>query len=158
TVSGANGTISWALSAGLTINAGCTAGSTSCAVNMDSGGSRTVTVTILKALTVTGITANNRAYDGTTTATLNTGSAPLVGVNVVESVSLVTGGTTGTFSDRNVGNSKTVTISGLSLSGTDAGKYALTQPTATANIAAKALTYSGLSVTSSKVYDGTTAA
>jgi len=34
---------------------------------------------VKKTLTVSGVTANNKVYDGTTTATLNTGSAALVG-------------------------------------------------------------------------------
>ena len=33
------------------------------------------------------------------------------------------------FGDKNVGNAKAVTVSGLSLSGTDAGNYTLIQPT-----------------------------
>jgi hypothetical protein len=40
----------------------------------------------------------------------------------------------GAFADANVGTGKTVTISGLSLTGGDAGNYSLTPPTASANI------------------------
>jgi YDG domain/Galactose oxidase, central domain len=110
-----------------------------------------------KALTVTGISANNRQYDGTTTATLNTGSATLVGVASGDTVTLSTAGATGTFSDKNVGTGKTVTITGLTFGGASAGSYTLTQPTATADITAVALTVSIIG-NPAKVYDGNTSA
>ena len=57
-----------------------------------------------------------------------------------------------------MGSGKTVTLSS-SYSGNDSGNYTITdQASTTANITAKALTMSGLSVPSSKVYDGTTTA
>jgi len=107
-----------------------------------------------KALTVSGVTADNKVYDGTTTATLNTGSADLVGAIGSDNVTLATGSATGAFSDKNVGTGKTVTISGLALSGDDAGNYSFTQPATTANITAKALTVSGIAA-NNKAYDGT---
>ncbi len=85
-----------------------------------------------RALTVTGLTAQNKAYDGTTAATL-AGTPGLAGVASGDVVSLA-GTAAGAFADANVGTAKTVTISGLSLTGTDAGNYSLTAPTATANI------------------------
>ena len=51
-----------------------------------------------------------------------------------------------------------MTFGGLALTGTGNGDYTLTASTQAATITAKALTYSGLSVPSSKVYDGTTTA
>jgi hypothetical protein len=87
-----------------------------------------------KELTVSGITANNKAYDGNTTATLNTGSALLVGVVSGDDVSLDTSGAIGTFDTPSAGVGKTVTVSGLTISGADAGNYYLTQPTTTADI------------------------
>lgn len=87
-----------------------------------------------KNLTVSGITANDKVYNGTTTATLNTTSATLAGVISLDIVTLNTSGATGTFSDKEVGTNKTVTISGLTIDGADAGNYTLTQPTATASI------------------------
>ena len=95
--------------------------------------SLSATITAL-ALTVTGVTANNKVYDGTTTATVNTGSAVLVGVISGDTVTLNTTGAAGTFSSASAGLGKTVTISGLTISGADAGNYSLTQPTTTANI------------------------
>ncbi len=85
-------------------------------------------------LTVTGITASNKSYDGTTAAALNTSGAMLAGVLSGDSVSL--GGTAlGAFIDPNAGNGKTVTITGLTLAGSAAANYTLTQPAATAGIA-----------------------
>jgi hypothetical protein len=111
-----------------------------------------------KTLTVTGVTANNKVYDGNTTATLNTGSAALSGlVAGLSSVTLNTGGATGTFADKNVGTGKTVTVAGLTISGADAANYNLTQPTGiTANITALVVT--GSITANNKVYDATNAA
>jgi len=132
-------------------------------VNSDAtGGNDTLQVSgtgMSVVLTVNGLTANNKVYDGTTSATLNTASATLNGVLPADAgnVTLVTGGATGTFADKNVGTSKPVTISGLTLSGSAAGNYALTQPTATASITALGLTVAGVTA-ANKVYDGTTSA
>jgi len=108
-----------------------------------------------KALTITGLSASNKTYDGATTATV-TGTAALSGVVNGDTVTL--GGTrTAVFANKNVGTAKAVTISGYTISGADAGNYSLTQPSLTANITAKALTITGLSA-SNKQYDGTTTA
>ena len=63
--------------------------------------------TLLQSLTVSGITASNKTYDGSTNATLDASSVAYSG--------LVSGDTfngtyTGAFSDKNVGTGKTVTI------------------------------------------------
>ncbi len=111
------------------------------------------------ALTVSGLTANNKTYDATTAATL-TGTATLNGVLLTDSVS-VSGTATGTFNTKNVGTAKPVTanLGGLSLGSTDAGNYEITGVTSplTADITKAALTISGLSA-NSKTYDTTTAA
>ena len=110
-----------------------------------------------KALTVSGVTALDKIYDGTTAATLNTGGAQLQGLVAGDAVALNTSATAGEFANRNVGN-WTVTASGLGLSGVEAGNYTLTQPTGlAANITPKALTVSGVTALD-KIYDGTTAA
>jgi len=85
-------------------------------------------------LAVTGITATGRSYDGTTVAALDTSNAQLVGVLGTDDVTLVTSGAAGAFDDANVGVAKAVQVSGLTLAGTRAGDYSLTQPTATASI------------------------
>jgi hypothetical protein len=100
------------------------------------------------------ITASSKTYDGTTATTILTQT--LTGVLGGDVVSL-TGGVAN-FNDKNVGNSKTVTGSGFSLTGASAANYHVSPTTAmtTANIAAKDLTVSATGV--NKVYDGTTAA
>ncbi len=85
-------------------------------------------------LTITGLTAQNKVYDGGTNATLS-GTAGLSGVVGSDDVSL-TGAAVGAFTDANVGTGKTVTVSGLSLTGADAGKYDLAALTLTADITA----------------------
>ncbi|NMY49245.1 YDG domain-containing protein [Pseudomonas sp. WS 5027] len=105
-----------------------------------------------KTLTVSGVTANSKTYDGTTAATLSGGV--LSGLVSGETLSLQT--LAGVFLDANVGNAKTVTVSGGSLAdGTGlASNYILRSPTGlSANISAKALTISGLQA-NGKVYDG----
>jgi len=102
-------------------------------------GSTTKTFTINKAsVTVSGITAENKEYDGNTTATLIYTGASFEGK--VGSDELSVSGT-GAFADANVGTGKTVNISGLTLAGSSAGNYQLAatgqQSEATASITAK---------------------
>ena len=69
--------------------------------------------------TVTGsITANNKIYDGTTAATIATRT--LSGALAGDDVSL--SGGTASFASKSVGTAKTVTATGLSLSGAAAGQ------------------------------------
>jgi len=105
-------------------------------------------------LTVTGLSAKNKVYDGTTSAIIS-GTPVLSGLGS-SSVSL-SGAANGAFGDKNVGPNKPVSVSGLSLSGGVPSDYSLTLPTLSANITAKTLVLTGLSA-SSKPYDGTTAA
>jgi LPXTG-site transpeptidase (sortase) family protein len=106
------------------------------------------------AVTVTGITANNKIYDGTTDAALNTASAAITGVVPGDDVQLDVTGATGTFDNKNVGNGKTVTVSGLTLTGADAANYGILPYTTTANITTRAITVTAQ--TNTKVYDSTT--
>ena len=92
-----------------------------------------VSLNVMKAgLTVSGVTAANKVYDGTTVATMNTSGATLNGLLSIDtgSVSLIGTGT-GSFTDRNVGTGKLVTITGLSITGTDAGNYTFNTTAAT---------------------------
>ncbi|MDP3790750.1 MAG: YDG domain-containing protein, partial [Candidatus Omnitrophota bacterium] len=82
------------------------------------------------------ITANNKTYDGTTAATLNTTLAALSGVVAGDTVTLDTTAATGAFASKDIGTDKLVTISGLTISGGSSANYSLTQPTTTANITA----------------------
>ena len=92
-----------------------------------------------KEVTVSGITASDKVYDGNTDATLVTTAATITGKLNGDTLT-VTGGT-GTFDNANVGENKTVTISNLTLDGTSKDNYKLAsagqQTTATAKITAK---------------------
>ncbi len=87
-----------------------------------------------KALTISGLSAQNKVYDGNATATI-TGSPSLVGVISPDNVSL-SGTASGTFNNASVGDNKPVAVSGLSLAGADAGNYSLTPLVLSANITA----------------------
>jgi len=90
------------------------------------------------ALSVNGITAGNKVYDGTTSASVSTAGAGFTGLLGSDVVTL---GATGVFSDRNVGNAKTVALTST-YGGLDAGNYIITdQATASANITPATLTY-----------------
>ncbi|GFO69342.1 hypothetical protein GMLC_29210 [Geomonas limicola] len=112
-----------------------------------------------KPLAINGITANSKVYDGTRSATLNTGTVTLGGVVGSDVVSL-SGSATGTFDTKNAGTGKTVSFSGLSLSGAAAGNYSITSTASTtANITPAPLTVlAGSATVANKVYDGSTSA
>ncbi|WP_298223862.1 YDG domain-containing protein, partial [Flavobacterium sp.] len=104
------------------------------------------------ALTTTGAVANNKVYNRTTAATI---SGATLSATVNGDIITISGG--GSFADFNVGTAKPVTAA-LTLSGTNASSYTLTQPTGlTADITAKDLTIAGASA-NNKVYDGNTSA
>ena len=107
-----------------------------------------------KALTVTGVTANSKIYDTTTTGTVNTGSATLNGVVSGDSVTLGTALASGVFADKNVGVNKVVQVAGLAISGASAGNYTLTQPTSQADITPAGLTVVNVTA-ADRVYDTT---
>ncbi len=88
-----------------------------------------------KPITVNGITAENKDYDGTTNATLIYTNITIDGVLTGDTISVTA---TGTFDNANIGDGKTVTISNYAVTGDDKDNYvpALTgnQETTTANI------------------------
>ncbi|MDO8898067.1 MAG: YDG domain-containing protein, partial [Bacteroidales bacterium] len=102
-------------------------------------------------LTVTA-TADDKEYDGTTDATIT--GATLVG-NLDGANVTLGNATTGTFINKNVGTGKTVNTA-MTLGGSMAGNYTLTQPALTADITAAPLTVTATA--SNKVYDATDAA
>jgi hypothetical protein len=106
-----------------------------------------------KTITATVTVSPTRLYDGTMDATI-TGQS-LEGAIVGDDVSL-TGGVA-TYDSKDIGNGKTVTIAGMSLTGGDATNYTLASPIqTTANITAIVLTPSATA--DNKVYDGNTSA
>src|SRR5205823_901348 len=109
-----------------------------------------------KNLTINGALANNKQYDGGTTATVDFSGASLVGVIGLDTVSINSSGYSATFATKTVGTAKAVTVLGVALSGTDAGNYTVSQPSGlTADITAKNLTING-AVADNKQYDGNT--
>ncbi|NBV19941.1 YDG domain-containing protein, partial [Janthinobacterium sp.] len=106
---------------------------------------------------VTNVVADSKDYDGGTSVTFGSATATFNGM--LSGDSLAIGATKASFSDKNVGTGKPVTISFLTLGGADAGNYLLASSTATGTgtITPKALTITGMSVIN-KVYDGTTKA
>lgn len=112
-----------------------------------------------KSLTLNGLVAANKVYDGTTSASI-TSFGTLAGVVGSDAVNLVSAQATASFANKLVGSGKTVSVlaSSLGLSGAAAANYAVTvNPTTTADITAKSITVSGISA-ANKVYDGTTSA
>ncbi|MFA4994238.1 MAG: YDG domain-containing protein [Bdellovibrionales bacterium] len=114
-----------------------------------------------KALTVSGITADDKVYDGTTTVTLNLGGAALAGVIAADAgnVTFSDIGAAYAFADKNAGTAKAITTSGFSISGSAISNYALTQPTGlTATITKAILTIAGAITANNKTFDGKTTA
>jgi hypothetical protein len=107
-----------------------------------------------EGVTITsGLTANNKMYDGTAVATLTSNAVVLAGVLAgdTNNVGLNTNGYAASFASINVGTNIAVNVSGLTLVGGAVGNYTLTQPTnITANITPVTLTVSA--VNQSKTY------
>lgn len=112
-----------------------------------------VTLTITaRPLTAT-VTAANKVYDGTTAATISGGIAlgNLIGTDAVSASY-----TSGAFADKNVGDNKTVTLAGISLTGADAGNYTLAADSVTSSASITPASLTITAVTDTKVYNGTT--
>lgn len=105
-----------------------------------------------KPLTISGTKAQNKIYDGTTTASLLKGT--ILGIIKGDTVILQPGAAH--FADKKVGGGKTVTVDGYSMTGAQAARYTWTFPSTTflANITPAALSITGLQVTE-RPYDGT---
>src|SRR5439155_509874 len=136
-ISGDTVTLNTGSAAGTFSSAAVGTGKTVTVSGLTLGGADASNYSVTQPTTTANITASNKVYDATTSATLSTGSAALNGVISGDTVTLGTGSAVGTFSSTAVGTGKTVTVSGLTISGADAGNYSLTQPTTTADITAK---------------------
>jgi trimeric autotransporter adhesin len=106
-----------------------------------------------KSLTVLGVTATDKVYDGSDAAIIT--GAELSGIVDSDDV-ILANSTTGTFDTPTVGTAKTV-ISAMTLTGNSSANYTLIQPDITANITPKVLTVTGARA-NNKIYDGNTAA
>nr|WP_217346276.1 YDG domain-containing protein [Noviherbaspirillum sp. L7-7A]MBV0880677.1 filamentous hemagglutinin N-terminal domain-containing protein [Noviherbaspirillum sp. L7-7A] len=105
-----------------------------------------------REVSLSGTTVDNKVYDGDLAAkVLDVGT---LGNKVKDDVVSVSAGIAA-FNDKNVGEKKDVTVSGLTLTGNDAGNYTLMNPKVTVNAAITPLTVSLLgTVVPNKVYDG----
>ncbi|MGM0947240.1 MAG: MBG domain-containing protein, partial [Bacteroidota bacterium] len=112
------------------------------------------------ALTLSGsFEIANKVYDGSTTATVSTNALTLNGVlSGANDVTIQT--VIFSFADKQVGVGKEVSITSVTLGGTDASSYTVDltgAPTASADVTPADLVLSGLA-SEDKVYDGTTVA
>ena len=122
--------------------------------------SSTLTTTAnITAATISGrFTAANKVYDGGTSAAILTRSFTTTPFGT-DNLTLVGG--TASFANKNVnpvGTPKTVTGTGFTLGGTDAGNYHLASSTLTTTANITAATISGRFTAAGKVYDGGTSA
>ena len=109
----------------------------------NSSASGNLAQTVSQKSLMAGFTAASKTYDGTTAATVQTRT--LAGVIGGDDVSLLGG--TAAFTDANVGEGKTVTLAGATLTGTATSNYSLTLPvmtTATITTATVTITGDGL--------------
>lgn len=111
-----------------------------------------------RPVTVSGITAKDKTYDGTTRATLDCTGVVLNGKVEGDDLTVTA---TGSFDSADAGMGKTVTISNLTLGGSARDNYVLAeagqQTTATAAVSAQAVTVSGITA-QDKPFDGNTEA
>ncbi|NCB31204.1 MAG: hypothetical protein EOM66_07320 [Clostridia bacterium] len=108
-----------------------------------------------KALVISGVSATNRAYDGTSAVVLAGGALGGVAATDTGSVSFSLG--VGAMADAKAGSGKPVSTN-IVLTGAKAANYSLTQPAGiTVDISKAALSIHGADI-ANKVYNGTTAA
>ncbi|WP_299981038.1 YDG domain-containing protein, partial [uncultured Pseudoteredinibacter sp.] len=104
-----------------------------------------------KQLTIAAV-IDDKVYDGNTNATIN--SIDLSGLVSGDDVSI--DGGTAAFTNKNVGQNKTVNVSGLTISGDDSGNYSISVANSQADISPKEINVSGTA--SNKEYDGNNSA
>ena len=105
-----------------------------------------------KTITVSGITASDKVYDGTTEATLDTSSITFTGLETGETI---TATVTGTFDSKNIGTSKTVSLT-TSYSGSTVDNYTIVDQSSTsASITARTVSVTGKAGVD-KTFDDTT--
>ena len=91
------------------------------------------------------MTGDNRVYDGTTDATVSVADDRVAGDNIALDYSAA-------FSDKNVGSGKTISVTGISLLGSDVSNYSVaSSDSTTGNITARALNFTVAA--QNKVYD-----
>ena len=121
------------------------------------GNTATTDFTISKKdIVISGIKANNKVYDGNTSATLDFSAVNFGGIVAGDALTVTA---TGAFEDANVGTGKTVNITGLTLGGTSIANYQLAtagqQTTTTADITATGAALVTAPTAIDRTYDGT---
>jgi autotransporter-associated beta strand protein len=107
---------------------------------------------VINPATVTpSVAVANKIYDGTTAATITARS--LAGIVGTDDVNLDNSGTA-TFASAHVGTAVSVSVSGLALSGTTAGNYALSSTSITTNADITAATLTYVANPASRAYGG----
>ncbi|QOX65330.1 hypothetical protein FRZ06_19205 [Anoxybacterium hadale] len=107
-------------------------------------------------LSITGVSAADKDYDGTRAAAISGGMLSGV-ITPGDDVALESSGAYGQFTDKNAGTNKVVEGKGYELKGTDAVYYSLQIPELTADIRQREVSVSTVDI-EDKVYDGTTQA
>ena len=109
------------------------------------------TANITAATLTPAITAANKTYDGTSSATISCSLTGVFGTDVV------TCSGTGSFASAGVGTGKTVTSSNLALAGAAAGNYALSSTSASTTASVTPATLTAAVIAANKTYDATPA-
>jgi len=113
--------------------------------------SNTIGIISKKALDIKGVVVLDKVYDGTTDATLSLSGINYNGLVNSDNIGYTT---TAAFSDKHVGDHKSVFLTETA-TGPDIGNYSITfQATTTASITAKTMTVTGF-VAADKAYDAT---
>jgi len=106
------------------------------------------TLSVTKANLIVSATASDKVYDGNKTANVILSSNKL-GVDVVTITK-----TLAEFDTKDFGTGKTVNVTGIAISGADAGNYTITSSTASGIASITALGLTVTATASDKVYDG----
>lgn len=121
------------------------------AANYTALATATTSADINKALLTIAANAQDKTYDGNTTAQVTLSVNPVNGDTVTAS-----GGAN--FADRNAGAGKTITVTDITLSGADVSNYTLANDTATATASITPRTLTPVVTVANKVYDATSSA
>jgi hypothetical protein len=106
--------------------------------------------TINKKTVTPHVTASSKTYDGNATASIT--ACAVTTVVGLDDVACSAG--SASFNDKNVATGKTVTATGITLTGTTAGNYQLSSTSATTTADISALHITGNFTAGSKTYDG----
>ena len=107
------------------------------------------------ALTVEGLAASGRVYDGT--LSVEVGGTPVISGMVAGDEVTVSGTPAGVLATADAGEGRAVTVVGLTLGGAAAANYRVVSPALTATVTRKVLGLTGL-VVASRTYNGGTVA